>query len=169
MDEIIFPIKKIVKDLKPGSKLYMPYSLDGNIETYTVKTIKNNPKLNHPSLGKFYEVTLMENDDKLWGYENNTFVHFDGGAMGENLLTCVRLNIKNNMTLDKYKIGWWNCFISLYYETIGKQGEDIVDIIINVARSERVTKEEIDDIIQYYDDTIGEEVLNFLKRLKEFI
>ena len=47
--------------------------------------------------------------------------------------------------------------------------EDIVDIIINVARSERVTKEEIDDIIQYYDDTIGEEVLNFLKRLKEFI
>ena len=37
------------------------------------------------------------------------------------------------MTLDKYKIGWWNCFISLYYETIGKQGEDIVDIIINVV------------------------------------
>ena len=73
------------------------------------------------------------------------------------------------MTLDKYKIGWWNCFISLYYETIGKQGEDIVDIIINVARSERVTKKEIDDIIQYYDDTICEEVLNFLKRLKEFI
>ena len=73
------------------------------------------------------------------------------------------------MGLDKYQIGWWNCFISLYYETIGKQGEDIVDIIINVARSERVTKKEIDDIIQYYDDTIGEEVLNFLKRLKEFI
>lgn len=73
------------------------------------------------------------------------------------------------MTLDKYKIGWWNCFISLYYESIGKQDEDIVDIIINVARSERVTKEEIDAIIQYYDDTIGEEVLNFLKRLKEFI
>ena len=73
------------------------------------------------------------------------------------------------MTLDKYKIGWWNCFTSLYYESIGKQGEDIVDIIINVARSERVTKEEIDDIIQYYDDTIGEEVLNFLKRLKLFI
>lgn len=73
------------------------------------------------------------------------------------------------MTLDKYKIGWWNCFISLYYESIGKQGEDIVDIIINVARSERVTKEEIDDIIQYYNDTICEEVLNFLKRLKEFI
>ena len=73
------------------------------------------------------------------------------------------------MTLDKYKIGWWNCFISLYYETIGKQGEDIVDIIINVARSERVTKKEIDDIIQYYDDTICEEILNFLKRLKEFI
>ena len=73
------------------------------------------------------------------------------------------------MTLDKYKIGWWKCFISLYYDSIGKQDEDIVDIIINVARSERVTKEEIDDIIQYYDDTIGEEVLNFLKRLKEFI
>ena len=73
------------------------------------------------------------------------------------------------MTLDKYKIGWWNCFTSLYYESIGKQGEDIVDIIINVARSERVTKEGIDDIIQYYDDTICEEVLNFLKRLKEFI
>ena len=73
------------------------------------------------------------------------------------------------MTLDKYKIGWWDCFISLYYEAIGKQGEDIVDIIINVARSGSVTKKEIDDIIQYYDDTIGEEVLNFLKRLKEFI
>ena len=73
------------------------------------------------------------------------------------------------MGLDKYQIGWWNCFISLYYETIGKQGEDIVDIIINVARSERVSKEEIDEIIHYYDDTIGEEVLNFLKRLKEFI
>ena len=74
------------------------------------------------------------------------------------------------MTLDKYKIGWWNCFISLYYASIGKKSEDIVDIIIKVARSERVTKEEIDDIIQYYNSNIGqEEVLNFLKRLKEFI
>lgn len=73
------------------------------------------------------------------------------------------------MNLDKYNIGWWNCFISLYYESIGKQCEDIVDVIINVARSRRVTKEEIDDIIQYYNDTIDEEVLNFLKRLKEFI
>lgn len=73
------------------------------------------------------------------------------------------------MTLDKYNIGWWNCFISLYYESIGKQCGDIVDVIINVARSRRVTKEEIDDIIQYYYDTLDEEVLNFLKRLKEFI
>ena len=73
------------------------------------------------------------------------------------------------MTLDKYKIGWWNCFISLYYETIGKQGEDIVDIIINVARNANVTTEEIDTVIQFYTDVLDEEVLNFLKRLKEFI
>ena len=73
------------------------------------------------------------------------------------------------MALDKYKIGWWDCFISLYYESIGKQGENIVDVIINVARNANVTNEEIDDIIQYNDGIIGEEVLNFLKRLKEFI
>jgi len=73
------------------------------------------------------------------------------------------------MTLDTYKIGWWDCFISLYYESIGKQGENIVDVIINVARNANVTNEEIDDIIQYNDGLIGEEVLNFLKRLKEFI
>lgn len=91
MSEFIFPKIIFVKDLKPGSKLYKPYSIDGNIETYTVKTIKNNPKLNHPSLGKFYEVTLMENNDKLWGYENKTFIHFNGGEMGENLLTCIKL------------------------------------------------------------------------------
>ena len=73
------------------------------------------------------------------------------------------------MTLDKYKIGWWNCFISLYYESIGKQGEDIVDVIIGVARNAKVTTEEIDAVIQFYDDGLSEEVLNFLKRLKEFI
>ena len=73
------------------------------------------------------------------------------------------------MTLDKYKIGWWNCFTSLYYESIGKQGEDIVDIIINVARNAKVTIVEIDAVIQFYDDGLSEEVLNFLKRLKEFI
>ena len=73
------------------------------------------------------------------------------------------------MILDKYKIGWWDCFISLYYESIGKQGENIVDVIINVARNAFVTNEEIDDIIQYNDGIIDEEVLNFLKRLKEFI
>lgn len=71
--------------------------------------------------------------------------------------------------VDKYKIGWWDCFISLYYESIGKQGEDIVDIIINVARNANVTNEEIDTMIQFYADSMGEEVLNFLKRLKEFI
>ena len=71
--------------------------------------------------------------------------------------------------VDKYKIGWWDCFISLYYESIGKQGEDIVDIIINVARNANVTNEEIDTMIQFYTDSMGEEVLNFLKRLKEFI
>lgn len=71
--------------------------------------------------------------------------------------------------VDKYKIGWWDCFISLYYESIGKQGEDIVDVIINVARNANVTNEEIDTMIQFYTDSMGEEVLNFLKRLKEFI
>mgnify|MGYP003309092031 FL=1 len=73
------------------------------------------------------------------------------------------------MTLDKYQIGWWSCFISLYYESIGKQGEDIVDVIINVARNAKVTIEEIDAVIQFYNDSLDEEVLNFLKRLKEFI
>ena len=73
------------------------------------------------------------------------------------------------MGLDKYKIGWWNCFISLYYETIGKQGENIVDVIISVARNANVTTEEIDTVIQFYTDVLDEEVLNFLKRLKEFI
>ena len=73
------------------------------------------------------------------------------------------------MTLDTYKIGWWDCFISLYYESIGKQGENIVDVIINVARNANVTNEEIDTMIQFYTDSMGEEVLNFLKRLKEFI
>ena len=71
--------------------------------------------------------------------------------------------------VDKYKIGWWDCFISLYYESIGKQGEDIVDVIINVARNANVTNKEIDTMIQFYTDSMGEEVLNFLKRLKEFI
>lgn len=71
--------------------------------------------------------------------------------------------------VDKYKIGWWDCFISLYYESIGKQWENIVDVIINVARNANVTNEEIDTMIQFYADSMGEEVLNFLKRLKEFI
>lgn len=74
------------------------------------------------------------------------------------------------MILNQFNIGWWSCFISLYYEAIGKQGEDIVDVIINVAKSARVTKEEIDEIIQFYgEDGLCEEVLGFLKRLKEFI
>ena len=73
------------------------------------------------------------------------------------------------MTLDKYKIGWWSCFISLYYESIGKQGENIIDVIIGVARNAKVTTEEIDAVIQFYDDGLSEEVLNFLKRLKLFI
>ena len=73
------------------------------------------------------------------------------------------------MGLDKYQIGWWSCFISLYYESIGKQGENIVDVIIGVARNTKVTTEEIDAVIQFYDDSLSEEVLNFLKRLKEFI
>lgn len=55
------------------------------------------------------------------------------------------------------------------YESIGKQGENIVDVIINVARNAKVTTEEIDAVIQFYDDGLSEEVLNFLKRLKEFI
>jgi hypothetical protein len=73
------------------------------------------------------------------------------------------------MVLDECKIGWWSCFISLYYETIGKQGENIVDVIISVARNANVTTEEIDTVIQFYTDVLDEEVLNFLKRLKEFI
>ena len=73
------------------------------------------------------------------------------------------------MGLDKHQFGWWSCFISLYYESIGKQGENIVDAIINVARNAKVTKEEIDAVIQFYGDDLSEEVLNFLKRLKEFI
>ena len=73
------------------------------------------------------------------------------------------------MTLDEYKIGWWSCFISLYYETIGKQGENIVDVIISVARNANITTEEIDTVIQFYTDVLDEEVLNFLKLLKEFI
>lgn len=71
--------------------------------------------------------------------------------------------------LNQYKIGWWSCFISLYYKTIGKQGEDIIDAIINVAKYARVTKEEIDEFIQFYGEDGCEEVLGFLKRLKEFI
>lgn len=91
MDKIVSPIKRIVKGLKTGSKLIIPFSIDGSIETYTVKTIKDNPKLNHPYSGKFYEITFMENDTKLYGYENNVFIHVEGGKMGGKFINACRI------------------------------------------------------------------------------
>ena len=74
------------------------------------------------------------------------------------------------MILNQFNVGWWSCFISLYDEASGKPGEDIIDVIINVAKSASVTKEEIDEVIQFYgEDGLCEEVLGFLKRLKDFI
>lgn len=73
------------------------------------------------------------------------------------------------MGLDKYQIGWWSCFISMYYESIGTKSDEVVDVIVGVAKAAKVTTEEIDAVIQFYDDGLSEEVLNFLKRLKEFI
>lgn len=72
--------------------------------------------------------------------------------------------------MNAINLDWWNCFISLYYESIGSiMGENLATILINVARNANVTKKEIDDIIAYYDGNLHEEVKNFLIRLKEFV
>lgn len=74
------------------------------------------------------------------------------------------------MNLNQFNIGWWACFISMYYESIGTKNIEVVDLIINTAKSAKVTTEEIDMIIQFYgEDGLNEEVLNFLNRLKNFI
>ena len=75
------------------------------------------------------------------------------------------------MGINQFNLGWWSCYISMYYECIGTiMGEEKADMLINVAKSGRVTEKEIDDIIQFYgEDGLNEEVLGFLKRLKEFI
>ena len=52
------------------------------------------------------------------------------------------------MGLDKYQIGWWSCFISMYYESIGTKSDEVVDVIVGVAKAAKVTEKEIDDIIQ---------------------
>jgi hypothetical protein len=59
----------------------------------------------------------------------------------------------------------------MYYESIGTiMGEEKATMFINVANNARVTKEEIDRIIEFYgEDGLNEEVLGFLNRLKEFI
>lgn len=73
--------------------------------------------------------------------------------------------------MTQFNLGWWSCFISMYYESIGTiMGEEKSTMLINVANDARVTKKEIDEIIDFYgEDALDEEVLNFLKRLKMFI
>lgn len=73
--------------------------------------------------------------------------------------------------MTQFNLGWWSCFISMYYESIGTiMGEEKSTMLINVANDARVTKKEIDEIIEFYgEDVLDEEVLNFLKRLKMFI
>lgn len=72
--------------------------------------------------------------------------------------------------MNQFNIGWWSCFISMYYESIGTKSDEVIDLIINVAKSAKVTAKEIDGIIQFYgEDGLNEEVLGFLKRLKKFI
>ena len=73
--------------------------------------------------------------------------------------------------MTQFNLGWWSCFISTYYECIGTiMGEEKSTMLINVANDARVTKKEIDEIIEFYgEDALDEEVLNFLKRLKMFI
>ena len=72
--------------------------------------------------------------------------------------------------MTQFNLGWWSCFISMYYESIGTKSDEVVDVIVGVAKAAKVTEKEIDDIIQFYgDDGLDEEVLGFLNRLKEFI
>lgn len=72
--------------------------------------------------------------------------------------------------MNQYNIGWWSCFISMYYESISTKCDEVVDVIVGVAKAAKVTEKEIDDIIQFYgEDGLNEEVLGFLNRLKKFI
>ena len=72
--------------------------------------------------------------------------------------------------MTQFNLGWWSCFISMYYESIGTKSDDVVDVIVGVAKAAKVTEKEIDDIIQFYgEDGLNEEVLGFLNRLKNFI
>ena len=72
--------------------------------------------------------------------------------------------------MREFNLGWWSCFISMYYEAIGTKCEEVIDVIVGVAKASKVTPEEIDSIIQFYsEDGLDEEVLGFLKRLKTFI
>ena len=77
------------------------------------------------------------------------------------------------MNLNQFNIGWWSCFISMYYNSIGTKSNEVIDLIINTAKDAKITQNEIDDIIdiiQFYgNDGLNEEVLNFLNRLKNFI
>lgn len=72
--------------------------------------------------------------------------------------------------MTQFNLGWWSCFISMYYESIGTKSDEVVDVIVGVAKAAKVTEKEIDDIIQFYgEDGLNEEVLGFLNRLKKFI
>ena len=71
--------------------------------------------------------------------------------------------------MREFYLGWWDCFISMYYEAIGTKCEEVVDVIVGVAKAANVTTKDIDDIIKLWEDGLDEEVLSFLKRLKTFI
>lgn len=73
--------------------------------------------------------------------------------------------------MREFNLGWWSCFISMYYECIGTiMGEEKSTMLINVANDAKVTKKEIDEIIQFYgEEGLDDEVLGFLNRLKKFI
>ena len=72
--------------------------------------------------------------------------------------------------MTQFNLGWWSCFISMYYESIGTKSDEVVDVIVGVAKAAKVTEKEIDDIIQFYgEDGLNEEVLGFLNRLKKFV
>ena len=72
--------------------------------------------------------------------------------------------------MTQFNLGWWSCFISMYYESIGTKSDEVVDVIVGVAKAAKVTEKEIDTIIQFYgEDGLDEEVLGFLNRLKKII
>ena len=72
--------------------------------------------------------------------------------------------------MTQFNLGWWSCFISMYYESIGTKSDEVVDVIVGVEKAAKLTENEIDDIIQFYgEDGLNEEVLGFLNRLKKFV